>query len=148
MMDWRKDMVRGSTMQSFQERLESIRRDLDRVLREVDKIKAQESLILDMIREAKGDSKPKLRAPRSSVKQTILDMLAESALLGINASMAVEMAAKAGVSLERATVSSLLSRLKSEGVVTYDGSTYRLASARQDTPNVTPLRVPRTSGSS
>ncbi|QYK42551.1 MAG: hypothetical protein KF887_05380 [Paracoccaceae bacterium] len=129
-------------MQSLQERLDSIRRDLDMALREVEKIRAQEALILDMQREARGEPKTKIRAPRSNVKQTILDLLADAGDAGLNAALAVETAAKAKVTLERGTVSSLLSRLKNEGVVSYDGSLYRLVKPKQDTsPNVHPLRT-------
>ncbi len=129
-------------MQSLQDRLSDILRDLDLAMREVEKIKAQEELIRDMIREAKGEPKVKLRAPRSNVKQTILDLLEQAGTSGLNGASAVETAAKAGVSLERGTVSSLLSRLKNEGVVAYDGSVYRLAKHKVDgVPNVHPLRT-------
>jgi hypothetical protein len=110
-------------------------------LREIDKLKAQEALIRDMMREASGEPKVKLRAPRSNVKQTILDLLEQAGDEGLNAASAVEKAAKAGVALERGSVSSLLSRLKNEGVVTYDGSVYRLKSKAGTAPNVHPLRT-------
>lgn len=127
-------MAKGPSMKALSERL-------DHILREIDKLKAQESLIRDMIREANGEPKVKLRAPRSNVKQTVLDLLEKSAEKGINASAAVEIAATSGVSLERGTVSSLLSRLKNEGVVVYDGSVYRLVKYRPDAnPNVLPIR--------
>lgn len=129
-------------MQSLQERLDSIRRDLDLALREVEKIRAQEALILDMQREARGEPKVKLRAPRSNVKQTVLALLDAAGADGVNAATAVERAAKDGMALERGTVSSLLSRLKSEGAVWYDGSVYRLMKFKADTgPNVHPFRT-------
>ncbi len=129
-------------MQSLQERLVAIRRDLDLALREVEKIKAQEALILDMQREARGEPKLTVRAPRSNVKQTVLDLLEKAGDAGLNGAMAVEMAAKAKVTLERGTVSSILSRLKNDGVLTYDGSVYRLAKPKHDVPpNVLPLRT-------
>lgn len=129
-------------MQSLQDRLDSIRRDLDQALREVEKIKAQESLILDMMREARGEPKVKPRAPRSNVKQTVIELLEAAGADGTNASMAVEQAAKVGISVERGTVSSLLSRLKSEGVVWYDGNVYRLMKFKGEAmQNIHPLRT-------
>ena len=129
-------------MQSLQDRLDSIRRDLDLAIREVEKIRAQEALILDMQREARGEPKVKLRAPRSNVKQAVLDLLENAGADGLNAALAVEAAAKAGVTLERGTVSSLLSRLKNEGIVTHEDGLYRLAGPMQDAPpNVHPLRT-------
>jgi DNA-binding transcriptional ArsR family regulator len=115
---------------------------LDLIRREIDKLKAQESLLLDMIRDASGQPKVKLRAPRSNVKQTILELLENVGEAGLNAATAVETAAKAGITLERGTVSSLLSRLKNEGVVVYDGSVYRLMKFKPGSgPNVHPLRT-------
>lgn len=63
---------------------------------------------------------------RSNVKKTLIDMLKESGTTGLNASTAVEIAARRGVNLDRGTVSSLLSRLKHDEVVVYDGANYRL----------------------
>lgn len=128
-------MAKGPSMKALNERL-------DLILREIDKLKAQEALIRDMMREASGEPKVKLRAPRSNVKQTILELLQKAGANGLNAASAVETAAKAGMNLERGTVSSLLSRLKNEDVVGYDGSVYRLkASVPDKGPNVHPLRT-------
>lgn len=115
---------------------------LTQVRREMEKLRAQEALLTDMIREASGEPKIKLRAPRSNVKQTVLDLLEQVGDRGLNAATAVELAGKADKSLERGTVSSLLSRLKNEGTVVYDGTVYRLKKHAGDgTPNVHPLRT-------
>lgn len=125
----------SNQMKMLEERLEQVRREME-------KLKAQETLLLDMIREASGEPKVKPRAPRSNVKQTVLALLESVGATGLNATTAVEMAAKDGMSLERGTVSSLLSRLKNEGVVVYDGTVYRLKQHAEDgTPNVHPLRT-------
>ncbi len=122
-------------MKMLEERLAQVRR-------EIDKLKAQEALLLDMMREASGEPKVKPRAPRSNVKHSVLELLEEVGSDGLNAVRAVEMAAKRGLSLERGTVSSLLSRLKNEGVVNYDGTVYRLKSHGEDGgTNVHPLRT-------
>lgn len=79
------------------------------------------------IRALRGESdKPAVRSPRPNVKQIILSLLEEVGKTGLNATMAVEQAAKRNEQIERPTVSSLLSRFKSDGLVTYDGSVYRL----------------------
>jgi hypothetical protein len=69
---------------------------------------------------------PPLRAPRSNVKQTVLDLLQQAGASGLNAAGAVELAAKRNEVIHQPTVSSLLSRFKSDGVAVYDGSVYRL----------------------
>ena len=128
-------MARGKQMKVLEERLEL-------VLREIDKLRAQETLLRDMIREASGEPKVKPRAPRSNVKQTVLALLEDAGASGLNATIAVERAAQAGTSLERGTVSSLLSRLKNEGVVKYDGSVYTLENSKPGgNPNVHTLRT-------
>lgn len=62
----------------------------------------------------------------TGVKKTVLDLLREVGSTGLNASTALEIASRRGVTLDRGSVSSLLSRLKSEGTVEYDGEKYRL----------------------
>lgn len=66
------------------------------------------------------------RLPRSGVKQTVIDLLQEVGAEGLNASTAINMASARNIELGRGTVSSLLSRMKNEGVVDYDGTVYRL----------------------
>lgn len=122
-------------MKMLEERLEQVRRDIE-------KLRAQETLLVDMMREASGEPKIKPRAPRSNVKQAVLDLLDQVGTKGLNAATAVELAGQSGMSLERGTVSSLLSRLKSEGALVYDGRVYRLKGYAEDgTPNVRPLRT-------
>jgi len=103
-----------------------LQQELDLVRREIEKLRAQESMLEKLIRMDSGEPKVKPRAPRSNVKQAVLNLL-EQHPAGLNAAMAVEMAKEAGTQLERGSVSSLLSRMKNEDVVTYDGNVYRLA---------------------
>lgn len=122
--------------------MKALNERLDHVLREIDKLRAQEALLRDMIREASGQPKFKPRAMRSNVKQAVLELLEQVGDKGLNAATAVEAAGQAGISLERGTVSSLLSRLKNDGTVVYDGNVYRLKKHSSDgTPNVHPLRT-------
>lgn len=78
----------------------------------------------------------KARAPRSNVKTLVLDLLSAVGSQGLNAATAVERAEAKGERLERGSVSSLLSRLKAEGVVFYDGSVYRLTKFREGAADV------------
>lgn len=81
------------------------------------------------IRAMRGETAAPVRprAPRSNVKNYILTLLDEAGERGLNAARAVEIAETRGDTLERGTVSSLLSRLKSDGVIAYDGQVYRLS---------------------
>lgn len=62
----------------------------------------------------------------SNLKGIVLDMLKEVGIRGLNAGTAVELARQRGLSLERASVSSLLSRLKGDGIVKHEGDVYIL----------------------
>lgn len=118
--------------------MNDIRTRLDRVRREIEKLKAQESLLLEMLDESPAPKQT--RAAKGSVKTTVLDLLEEVGRSGLNAATAVDLAKTKGVELERGSVSSLLSRLKTDEIVTYDGSAYRLKKFTE-MPGVTPLRT-------
>lgn len=77
--------------------------------------------------EDKTDPTVKKRAPRSSVKTTVLALLEQVGENGLNAGMVVEMARNHQIELDRGSVSSLLSRLKHDGAVTHEGDRYRLS---------------------
>jgi hypothetical protein len=63
---------------------------------------------------------------RTGVKGFVLDLLKERGSEGLNASIAVEIAALRGVLMDRGSVSSLLSRLKQDDAVVYEDNLYRL----------------------
>jgi hypothetical protein len=111
-------MSKAPKMKDMKERLDNIRR-------EIEKLQAQESLLLDMMGEEPVKVATK-RAPKGSVKVRVLELLESQGRSGLNAARAVELTEAAGDALDRGSVSSLLSRLKQDGVVVYDGNNYRL----------------------
>jgi hypothetical protein len=118
-------------MNDLKSRLDGIRRDIE-------KLQAQEALLLEMMDESPAPQPS--RAAKGSVKSTVIDLLEETGQRGVNAATAVELARARGITLERGSVSSLLSRLKSDGVVIHHGDTYRLKKY-SEMPGVTPLRT-------
>lgn len=112
--------------------LEELRDQLDRQIEELKN--KREGVDLSIQTLARGGverevaEKPtRTRAPRSNVKTAVLDLLTQVKGNGLNAAMVVDMAREQrGVRLERGSVSSLLSRLKHEGIVVYDKKFYRL----------------------
>ncbi|HWK14203.1 MAG TPA: hypothetical protein VNS02_07380 [Rhizobiaceae bacterium] len=95
-------------------------------------IQAEIELLRSMLAEANGEpdpSSPRARAPRANVKNLVLKYLQEAGATGLTAPMIVNMALSAGFNLERPSVSSTLSRLKSDGVLVYDGDRYRVANS-------------------
>lgn len=127
-------MARAPTMNDMKARLDIIRRDIE-------KLRAQEALLLDMMDEGPpSHAISSVRAAKGSVKTTVLDLLKEAGRRGLNAATAVDLAKSKGIELERGSVSSLLSRLKTDDVVIYDGSVYRLKEFNE-MMGVTPLRT-------
>ena len=61
---------------------------------------------------------------RRNVKATTMDLIVEAGSSGITAPEVVERAAAKGHDLHAGSVSSLLSRLKKEGTLTFDGERY------------------------
>lgn len=68
------------------------------------------------------------RPRRGGSKAAILSLLEEVGTTGLNAASACEIAGRRGINLDRATASSLLSRLKKDEIVVYDGDKYKLKS--------------------
>lgn len=120
--------------------MQQLRSKLAELDQQLAHIQAQRALLIEMI-NANDPQPKKARAPRSNVKRQVLDLLAKAGTSGLNASRAVEMAGASGVELSRGSVSSLLSRLKNDGIITYDpDGLYRLKQEQ-------PLTVPSTSAS-
>jgi hypothetical protein len=65
-------------------------------------------------------------APKAYLKATILDLLKEAGGAGLNASTAVDYAARKGIKLNRGSVASNLSRMVKDKAIVYDGDKYRL----------------------
>lgn len=65
------------------------------------------------------------RSRQSNVKRTVMGIINEAAQAGITAADVVERGNATGKALEKRSVSSLLSRLKREGTLTFDGERYR-----------------------
>ncbi|HEY4941862.1 MAG TPA: hypothetical protein VII56_10570 [Rhizomicrobium sp.] len=77
------------------------------------------------------------RKRQPNVKKTVLNIVNEAAAHGVTANEVVDKGAAQGRTLERNSVSSLLSRLKREGVLTFDGARYRPADVKPT--NTVPL---------
>jgi hypothetical protein len=111
--------------------------DMQRLIEERDKLLAQiealrnkvAGLELAMALLDTDDSasvQQRIGSRRGKVKDVVLDLLEAVGTTGLNAASAINMANQRGVALDRGSVSSLLSRLKHDGIVEYDGDRYRL----------------------
>lgn len=99
----------------------------DALLRQRDaldhQIKGIERAIQLIADEPTAQSEP---GKRMQIKSVVFDLLERVGTSGLDASRAVEMANADGLTLKKNSVSSLLSRLKADGAVVFDGSLYRL----------------------
>jgi hypothetical protein len=121
----------------------------DRLLAEIEALKNKvaglEMAISLMDRDGNKPATGAATSSGTSVKAAILDLLREVGTTGLNADSAVEIANRRGISLHRGSVSSTLSRMKSENVVSYDGKVYRLPEFSR--ANVESLPLPEASPS-
>ena len=119
-------MAGGRNMKELQQMLAEKRAQLDRLTAEINALEelsrrvSGEPLLVTSARQTR----------RTNLKGIVIDMLREALPKGLNAGRIVEIAASRGMPLERASVSSLLSRLKGEGIATYDGDTYTLTNGK------------------
>lgn len=101
----------------------------DKLLREIAVIQAK----VDGLEHAisvlqRTDDQPHALVDRlkKATKEILLELLHEVRGTGLNASIAVELAAKRDYALPRGSAASTLSRMKADNIVTYDGKVYRL----------------------
>ena len=133
------------------EHMKQLESELKAVREKIMVLQGQEAMLERLLNGNKGETEQRSvrkRAPRSNVKQAVLGLLAQVGADGLNAALAVEMGGEQGQDLDRGSVSSLLSRLKNDGVVTYVDGRYRLAEfnshpTKDEKPRgeVHPLRV-------
>ena len=71
------------------------------------------------------------KSARRNVKKTVMAIVQEAGPAGVTASEVMDRAAAQGRELEKGSVSSLLSRFKRDGALTFDGERYRAASERR-----------------
>jgi hypothetical protein len=100
----------------------------DQLLKEIEALRNKVAGIEMAISLLEGDGAIKQSGKRQSgLKTVILNLLEEVGTLGLNATSAVEMANRRGMTIQAASVSSTLSRFKKDELVVYDGDRYRLA---------------------
>lgn len=86
----------------------------------------------------RGTAAPADHTPsrRRNVTRTVMEIIEESGTNGVTVGEVLERAAVRGKELDRASVSSLLSRNKREGLLTFDGERYHVASPHGPQPTL------------
>jgi hypothetical protein len=83
-------------------------------------------LAISLLEKGQGEEPHPEAKPASNIKVLLHELAREAKGDGLNANIAVQMAAKRGIVLKRGTAASNLSRLKTDGTLIYDGNRYRL----------------------
>jgi hypothetical protein len=117
--------TRQSNLKLLSERRDKLRLELEAVKARLDEV---EAMIRMMSGESVLEAAPSQRRPRrGDLKEIVLALYEEAAEEGLSAADCVTAAReRRGVELQPASVSSLLSRLKADDVLFYDGLKYRL----------------------
>jgi hypothetical protein len=116
--------------------------ELTRIRSEIDKLKAQEEVLLKILAQANGEpgpSAPRKRSP--SIKPLVLDIMARAGFTGATTAEVDKEVREKVPSVAKDTVGSILSRLKSDGALTYDGERYYEKRFAPDPPQGGSLRA-------
>jgi uncharacterized protein involved in exopolysaccharide biosynthesis len=109
------------------EQMSIIQAQLDAVRAQIERLRVKEETLVDILRELSGEpvqvsSQPRKRAP--SVKPHVLDFMRQVGERGATTYEVDEAIRALNPAVAKDTVGSVLSRLKSEGALVYDGERY------------------------
>ena len=100
------------------------------IVRQIAELQIKLATVRELKRKMIGEPEPRQVSTRgrrgTNVKSYLLELLDKRGYLGLTATTAVDIATQEGRELERGTVSSLLSRMKADGIIAYDNVVYRL----------------------
>ena len=114
-------------MKAMEERLRLMIAERDALNNQIEGAKIMLRLLRGEIDAPASETAQSHRKRRGNVKETVLDLIMQSAENGLSAVDCVEVARRQlNIELDRASVSSLLSRLKKDDILFYDGIKYRL----------------------
>src|SRR5918912_649983 len=129
-------MSKRDTIKILRERRDKARAELEAARERYDELETLLRLMGDTETEAPPATERKPR--RGNLKEIVLSLFEEAGEAGLSSHGCVSCAReKRGVELQPASVSSLLSRLKADDVLFYDGERYRLKKYAGPRPAVT-----------
>ena len=119
--------IQKMNIKVLHERRDKLQVEIDGLRARLDEIDTLLRLMNGEIPAETMESKPPRRQRRGDLKEIVLALYDEAGEIGLSSSECVEAAqTKRSVHLQPASVSSLLSRLKADGVLAYDGDRYRV----------------------
>ena len=121
----------SANMQKLHSLREGVLVELRQREREIEALRNKLKGIEASIAALGGEQPIESRRRNRNVKQTVMDLIIDAGQAGVTAGGVVEQAAIAGRQLDRPSVSSLLSRLKREGILSFNGERYFPASGKE-----------------
>jgi CRP-like cAMP-binding protein len=124
----------GRKMRADLQKLMERRSQLVTQIKEFQDRLAELNLAISMVT---GESEEPTAEPprrRRHVKTTVMEVISGSGQTGVTAAEIVEYARSRGKELDRPSVSSLLSKLKADGILTFDGERYFQTSSSNPEP--------------
>ena len=127
-------------MATARDQMKALDAKLERIQAEIQRLKAAEQALLELRAEITGDapeviSKPRKRSP--SVKPVVLDIMSHAGASGATTQEVEQRVREIVPTVAKDTVASVLSRLKSDGALVYEGERYyekRHAPAKPSSP--------------
>lgn len=114
----------------MKESVKKLMDERDRILAEINALKHKASgieLAISLLQREDGESPVTGdTSKRGNAKALLIDLLREVGTTGLNATSAVQIAARRGITLNRGTAAATLSRMKADNAVVYDGESYKL----------------------
>lgn len=126
-------------MASARDQMKMIEAELERVRSEIERLRIEESVYLQLQAKLSGVPAPieRTRTRSPSVKPVVLDIMNEMGPAGATTTEVEQRVRMQVPSVAKDTVASVLSRLKSDGALVYEGERYfekRYAPVRPDSP--------------
>lgn len=115
-------------MTKASEQMSIIKTQLEAVRAQIERLQIKEETLIDLLRELNGEKAPieekpiRRRAP--NVTPHVLDFMSEVGARGATTSEVDEAVRAVNPAVAKGTIASVLSRLKSDGALAYDGVRY------------------------
>lgn len=106
------------------EQMKMMESELERVQREIERLKVEESLLLKMLAKMRGEEPAPSRTRSPSVKPIVIDIMRQAGAAGATTQEVDEQVREKVPSVAKDTVGSVLSRLKGDGALVYVGERY------------------------
>lgn len=117
---------KDNVMANARDQMKMIESELARIRSEMDRLRAQEELLLSLRQKMSGEPVPQktVRKRSANIKPLVIDTMHEAGFAGATSSEVDSIVRRSAPTVAKDTVGSILSRLKADGALVYDGERY------------------------